>query len=71
MKRLLTFAAAAVISTAFVSCGSDPAPEVHNHYYTPAKPKTRVVTTKSASVNSYSRSPENFEAVSPPHSYSN
>jgi hypothetical protein len=63
MKRILSLAALALSSLILVNCASEP---VHVHHY-----HTRTVTkpSKSASVGGGS-SPEAFQAVTPPSSYS-
>lgn len=62
MKRTLSLAALALSAVMLVNCASEP---VHVHHY-----HTRTVKpTKSASVGG-SSSPEGFQAVSPPSSYS-
>ncbi|HSJ04512.1 MAG: hypothetical protein ACAI34_21450 [Verrucomicrobium sp.] len=73
MKSILNLVALAAVSASLMSCASDPPPEVHNHYYPTRVTRPATTYTKSASVSSggYSKAPENFEAVSPPHSYSN
>lgn len=71
MKSILKLSILAAVSASLMSCASDPPPEVHNHYY-PTRTVRPTTYTKSASVSSggYNKTPENFEAVSPPHSYS-
>jgi len=68
MKRLLTLAAAIAFTFTLMSCASDPPVVEHHHHYRSA-PRTTTTTTKSASVSG-SSSPEAFQAVSPPSSYS-
>jgi hypothetical protein len=72
MKRSLTFIALTVSALSLANCASEP--EVVHHYY---HTNTRYVTKPSASVTTYSKSaavgansPEGFEAVTPPASYS-
>lgn len=75
MKRILTFSALAVSALSLANCASEP-PAVHHHYYRTTttnttryvKPAASVSTYKSAGVTS--NSPEGFEAVTPPASYS-
>lgn len=64
MKRLASLATLALCAAALANCASDPPPPVHVHHYhsTPTR-------TKSASVGGY-KSPESFQAVTPPSSYS-
>jgi hypothetical protein len=72
MKRHMFFAVVAVSSSfALSQCASEP--EVHHHYHnttrvTTVKPAASVSTYKSAGVRS--NSPEAFEAVTPPSSFS-
>jgi hypothetical protein len=65
MKRLATLVTLALGAAALSNCASEPPPPVHVHHY---HTKTRTAT-KSASVGGY-KSPESFEAVTPPSSYS-
>lgn len=73
MKRILTFSALALSALSLANCASEP-PAVHHHYYRTTtttryvKPAASVSTYKSAGVSS--NSPEGFEAVTPPASYS-
>lgn len=71
MKSILKLAALAAVSASLMSCASDPPPAVHNHYY-PTRVVRPTTTSKPASVSSggYSKTPEGFQAVTPPHSYS-
>lgn len=63
MKRIVTLAVLASSLVAMVSCGSPPPPRpVHVHHY--HTPRVKSATT------SYSRTPEGFQAVTPPASYS-
>ncbi|WP_038162254.1 hypothetical protein [Verrucomicrobium sp. BvORR106] len=73
MKSILKLTILAAVSASLMSCASDPPPEVHNHYYPTRTVRPTTTYTKSASVSTggYSKTPENFEAVTPPHSYSN
>lgn len=69
MKRVLTFFALAMSALSLANCASEP-PVVHHHYYRTTnyvKPAS-VSSYKSASVGG--GSPEAFEAVTPPSSYS-
>ncbi len=72
MKRLLTFSALAMSALTLANCASEP-PPVHHHYY---RSTTYVKPYKPASVSTYKSanvgggSPEGFEAVTPPSSYS-
>jgi hypothetical protein len=80
MKRFILLSILGVSTLSLASCGKpQPPPEVHHHYYSRT---TRYVSTptrssNSASVPTYkpagvtnSNSPEGFEAVTPPASYS-
>lgn len=70
MKRILTFSALAATALSLANCASSEPEVVHHYYHT----NTRYV--KPASVSTYSKSatvgnsPEAFEAVTPPASYS-
>lgn len=67
MKRIFTLALLAGSSLSLVNCASEPPPRpVHVHHYHNTTTTTR---TKSASVGGY-KSPESFQAVTPPSSYS-
>jgi PBP1b-binding outer membrane lipoprotein LpoB len=63
MKRILSLVALATSAMMLMNCASEP---VHVHHYHPTTKRT----TKSASVSSHSNTPEGFQAVSPPSSYS-
>jgi hypothetical protein len=71
MKRILTFAALAACALSLTHC-THPQPVVERHYYHETtryvKPSTVTTYSKSAGVNS--NSPEAFQAVTPPASYS-
>jgi hypothetical protein len=74
MKRILTSSALALSALALANCASEP-PVVHHHYYrtdtryvSTTKPSASVSHPKSAGVTS--SSPEAFQAVTPPGSYS-
>lgn len=73
MKRILTFSALALSALSLANCASEP-PAVHHHYYRTTnttryvKPAASVSTYKPAGVST--NSPEGFEAVTPPSSYS-
>lgn len=73
MKSILNLVAIAAVCATLMSCASDPPPPVHNHYYpTRVVRPTTTTYSKPASVSgSYKSSPEGFQAVTPPHSYSN
>jgi len=72
MKHILTFSALAATALSLANCASSEPEVVHHYYHT----NTRYVTKPSASVSTYSKSanvgnsPEAFEAVTPPASYS-
>jgi hypothetical protein len=75
MKRIVTSLSLALAALSLVSCASEPPPTHVHHYHT----RTRYVqdnyykpagVSGGSSTNVYS-APENFSAVSPPHSYSN
>ena len=76
MKRLLSLTLLAVTALSLMSCQRRPPQVVEHHYYhtntrtryVPTKPSTSVSTYKPASVSG--SSPEGFEAVTPPASYS-
>ena len=65
MKRLASLATLALCAAALANCASEPPPPVHVHHY---HTNTRT-TTKSASVGGH-KTPESFQAVTPPSSYS-
>jgi hypothetical protein len=74
MKRHLCFAALALCTFTLANCASEP-PVIHEHHY--YHTTTTRYTKPSASVSGYSKpagvsssSPEGFEAVTPPSSYS-
>jgi hypothetical protein len=69
MKRLLTLAFATATTFTLMSCASEPVVEHHYHYRSTPR-TTTTKTTKSASVSGSSSSPEAFQAVTPPSSYS-
>lgn len=74
MKRILTLSALAVSALSLANCASEPAPVVHHHYYRTTRyvstPSTSVSYPKSAGVSGGYSSPEAFQAVTPPSSYS-
>jgi hypothetical protein len=73
MKSILPLAALALTTLSLANC-TKPQPVVERHYYHQTtryvRPSTTTVTTysKPASVNS--NTPEGFQAVTPPASYS-
>jgi hypothetical protein len=77
MKRIVTTLSLALAALSLASCASDPPPTHVHHYHTT---RTRYVQDSyykpagvsggGSSTNVYN-APENFSAVSPPHSYSN
>lgn len=62
MKRILSLGSLAMCAVMLANCKT-PEPVVVHHYHTPTR------TTKSASV-SKANTPEGFQAVTPPSSYS-
>lgn len=66
MKRSATVAILASTLAALVSCESPPPPPVHVHHYRTTTPRT---VKKTVSVDR-SNTPEGFQAVKPPASYS-
>jgi hypothetical protein len=73
MKRILPLAALAVTTLSLANC-TKPQPVVERHYYHETtryvKPRTTSVTTYSKPAGVSSNSPEAFQAVTPPASYS-
>jgi hypothetical protein len=66
MKRFLPLAALAFCAAFLVSCAKPP---VHVHHYHSTTKRT-TSTSKSASVGGGGNTPEGFQAVTPPSSYS-
>ncbi len=74
MKRLLTYSMLTACALSLANCASEP-PVIHEHHYyhtteyVPRKSSSASVPTyKSAGV--INNSPEGFQAVTPPSSYS-
>jgi hypothetical protein len=74
MNRILPLAALALSMFSLANC-TKPEPVVERHYYHTntryvARPSTTTVTTYSKPAGVSSNSPEAFQAVTPPASYS-
>jgi hypothetical protein len=73
MKRILSFAAVALTILSLANC-TQPQPVVERHYYHETtryvKPTSVTTYSKPAGVSGGYNSPEGFQAVTPPASYS-
>jgi hypothetical protein len=71
MKRVLVFAAVAMSALGLVNCESPPQ-EIHHHYHNTTRytPPSKPYTGPSYKPASTGNTPETFQAVTPPSSYS-
>lgn len=77
MKRHLTLAVLSFAAASMIGCAGPPPPRVVEHHYYRTNyyreretPTYRYIKPAGVSGGSYSSSPEGFQAVSPPSSYS-